>query len=411
MKTVLIQCEHFTWKVFRHGDVYYADGRGDGNGKHSLGTKDERAARDALKLLDRRIAKKQGKIIATPAIPLSATPQRATSLTIADGWDRFLKHCQRSPALGGVAKKTLVRYGAIQKNHLKFCKSAGVATWAQVDSDHATAYGQYLDGLGRAAGTLYMEINTLKTVVKYLINKGLEPKLKPIHLSVYRSSESSRYCYTKSEVSAMLAHCRATPSLSWLGDIVAVLAATGMRIGELTSLRWSDIDWSAKCIVLKDNRFSALANKSNAVSTTKGKRGRRIPLNPQAVAVLGRRHTPSATGPVFTGAASEKISTDSILRAFVRYVIKPLKKRFPTPVGEIGFEHGRLHSFRHYFVSECFRNGVSESHIRDWVGHADSHIIERYRHLHYNDSQKAMQGLSLFDAPATAASDDDRKSD
>jgi integrase len=408
MKTILIQCEHFRWKIFQRGDVYYADGRGDGNGKHSLGTKDERAACSALRLLDRRIARKLGKAIAKPAIPLTATPERATSLTIADGWDRFLKHCQRSPALGGVAKKTLVRYGAIQKNHLKFCKSAGVATWAQVDSDHAEAYGEYLNGLGRAAGTLYMEINTLKTVVKYLINKGLEPKLKPIQLSVYRSAESSRYCYTKAEVNAMIAHCRATPSMNWLGDIVAVLAATGMRIGELASLRWSDVDWAAKCIVLTDNRFSALANKAKAVSTTKGKRGRRVPLNAHAVAVLKSRHTPASAGPVFTGVGNEKLSTDMILRAFVRHVIKPLKGRFPTPAGEIGFEHGRLHSFRHYFVSECFRSGISESHIRDWVGHADSQILERYRHLHYDDSLKAMQDLAFFDTPATEASDDSK---
>jgi hypothetical protein len=36
---------------------------------------------------------------------------------------------------------------------------------------------------------------------------------------------------------------------------------------------------------------------------------------------------------------------------------------------EIGFEHGRLRSFRHFFVSQAFICGASEGEIREWVWH------------------------------------------
>lgn len=74
-----------------------------------------------------------------------------------------------------------------------------------------------------------------------------------------------------------------------------------------------------------------------------------------------------------------------------------LKKEFPTPPGEIGFEHGCLHSFRHFFVSECFRQGATESQIMDWVGHKDSKIVALYRHLRPEDSLKQMSQISFID--------------
>ncbi len=84
------------------------------------------------------------------------------------------------------------------------------------------------------------------------------------------------------------------------------------------------------------------------------------------------------------------------MRSVVRDVIKPLQKEFPTPDSETGFEHGRLHSFRHYFVSECCRQGIPEARIMEWVGHRDSNILARYRHLKPEDGQRQMLGLDLI---------------
>ena len=72
-------------------------------------------------------------------------------------------------------------------------------------------------------------------------------------------------------------------------------------------------------------------------------------------------------------------------------------EEFPTPEEEIGSINGRLHSFRHYFVSECFRQGASEAQIMEWVGHKDSQTVRRYRHLRQDDSKRAMDQLSFFE--------------
>jgi integrase len=77
-------------------------------------------------------------------------------------------------------------------------------------------------------------------------------------------------------------------------------------------------------------------------------------------------------GRVFHAEQGGPLRPRNVLAVFIRDIIEPLKDKFPTPAGEIGFLYGRLHSFRHYFVSQCFLGGASEGEIREWVGHADS---------------------------------------
>lgn len=89
-----------------------------------------------------------------------------------------------------------------------------------------------------------------------------------------------------------------------------------------------------------------------------------------------------------------------MLSQFIALVIKPLKKSFPTPEGEFGFEHGRLHSFRHFFCSQCFLGGASEGEIKEWLGHAVSKMVEHYRHLRSDEAQRKMSQIRFLDPPA-----------
>jgi integrase len=76
-------------------------------------------------------------------------------------------------------------------------------------------------------------------------------------------------------------------------------------------------------------------------------------------------------------------------------VIEPLKEESPTSPGEIGFEHGRIHSFRHFFCSQAFLGGASEGEIREWLGHAESKMVEHYRHLRNEDAQRKMEQINF----------------
>ena len=158
------------------------------------------------------------------------------------------------------------------------------------------------------------------------------------------------------------------------------LALTGLRIAELAGLRWTDIDLNQNTIRVADERSSRRKQISGTARSTKSGRSRVIPIHPALKTMLltiERR----ADGYVFHGAKGGKLNPRGVLKMYIEYVIDVLKAQLPTLDGEIGFEHGRLHSFQHYFCSQAFLGGASEGEIREWLGHASSKMVEHYRHL------------------------------
>jgi len=132
--------------------------------------------------------------------------------------------------------------------------------------------------------------------------------------------------------------------------------------------------------------------------TTKGRRSRIIPIHPILKKMLLdlARHP---DGYVLHALRGGRLLPRNVLQALIDDVIEPLKSKFPTPVGEVGFEHGRLHSLRHYFCSQAFLGGASEGEIREWLGHADSKMVEHYRHLRSDDAQRKMAKIDFIGRP------------
>ena len=89
-----------------------------------------------------------------------------------------------------------------------------------------------------------------------------------------------------------------------------------------------------------------------------------------------------------------------MLKTLQKKVVEPLKDQFSTPEGEIGFKDGTLHGLRHYFCSKCFIDGASQGEIKDWLGHADSKMVEHYRHLSSEDSQRKMRNVNFLGHPS-----------
>jgi integrase len=221
------------------------------------------------------------------------------------------------------------------------------------------------------------------------------PESHRIRLSFRRSQQSDTYCPSRAQVKAMIGHCQASPKLRWLADVLTGLITTGLRIGELANLRWTDINLDTGMITLPDTRHSGQHQKAGAVRKTKGRRTRRVPIHARLRAILEKLPR-RADGRIFSGPRGSRLRPNSTCRILIREVVTPLTKQFPTPADEVGFSDCRLHSFRHAFVSQAFLDGASEGEIREWVGHTNSRIVERYRHLHDEDAQRKMEAIDFF---------------
>lgn len=385
-----IACEFFRWRLFCRDGVYYADGRKTSQnlGKHSLGTRNREEALLNLRELDHRKAIELGMTQPQPVIGTRA-------LSIRDGWEAFLRHCGRPDVMGGVSHRSLKRYRAVLDKHIRFCDRNGIASWQTVDKNATTAYGQWLTANDYFDRTIYFELTLIKSVIRWLIDEGTLPASARFRLPLRKPQGTDTYCYRREEVQAMVNFCRKRPELGWLGDVIVALACTGLRISELASLRRSDLDWQAGVLTLTDERSSGRRKRMGTVRTTKGRRGRSLPIHPALRKVL--EHLPQrADGRLLQGPRGGVLKPDTVRNILVREVLSALKECFPTPKGEIGFEHGRVHSFRHFFVSQAFLGGASQGEIMSWVGHRDSKMVAHYRHLRPEESQRRMDVIDFL---------------
>ena len=389
-KNEKIHCSHFVWTLLTRDGVWYADGRSNtpNAGRHSLGTRNRDEALRRLPELDRQRAEDLGLIARSPRDESSATP-----LPLADGRNLYEQHAARPRVTGGVRKSTQKKYRSVLDKFLPFAAGRGVTTWNGVTSELLCTYVADLEAKGYAHKTQSNELITLKQAVKWLIKQGHLSGMKPIELSVRKAESERAYCYRSAEVRAMIEHCRATGALHWLANVIIALACTGLRIAELASLRWTDLNFENARLTLTDEtgRPSAEGRKRREL---KSGRSRSFPIHPDLLDVL--RGMPRVDAYVFHGPRGGRLKPDTVRRILIREVIEPLTERFPSSTNEKGFRDARLHSFRHYFCSTCANSGVPERMVMEWLGHVDSEMVRHYYHLHDEEARRRMANLDFL---------------
>ncbi|MCL2645779.1 MAG: site-specific integrase [Phycisphaerales bacterium] len=391
-----ISSEYFTWILFqRPNGIFYADGRGNRCDlkRYSLDTSDRAEAIQTLKLLDLKMAINLGK--ASPVL-LNAKDL----LAIPDGIASYMTYVKRPIISGGTRVSSQKRYRAVFDKFQTFAAENHLTCWQAVTRNTIDAYGAWLEEQDYAYSTVRLELNTINQLFKHLVQ---DTKRLPAScyqpLKLRKSDDVTRYCYRSTEVEQMIAYCLQQPKLHWLAYVLTALATTGLRISELASLRWSDIQ-NGKLVLLDTSRRGTRKQRQQA-RTTKGGYTRSFPIHPDLQAVLDRllRHP---DGFLFHGPEGGRLKPDTVRLIFIREVITPLSPLFPTPPDELGFADGRLHSFRHYFCSQCADSNTPEQMLMIWLGHRDSRMVRHYYHLRDNTSVEHMHKLNLVGTASAA---------
>ena len=138
-----------------------------------------------------------------------------------------------------------------------------------------------------------------------------------------------------------------------LGPIVELLLLTGMRVSELLSARWSDVDLERRSLFVP-------AAKTGS---------RHVPLAQAAAAVIER--LPKAKDAVFLfprpGDPENHLTT--------------VKHGWQTARGVAGLPKLRIHDLRHSAASFMVNSGVDLFAVGKVLGHASIQSTQRYAHL------------------------------
>jgi integrase len=151
------------------------------------------------------------------------------------------------------------------------------------------------------------------------------------------------------------------------GELVRVAAYTGLRRGELVALRWRDVDFERRKLVVR----RAVSGDVDA-SSTKSRRTREVPLADQAEGALARV---SQRGD-FTS-ADEYVFCNRLGR---RLDGSALRRRVERARDAAGLRPLRFHDLRHTYGSLLVAGGVDLASVKAAMGHSRITTTERYLH-------------------------------
>jgi integrase len=185
-----------------------------------------------------------------------------------------------------------------------------------------------------------------------------------------REPEKEIRVLTGDEVSRLMGAC---PSGAWRA-FIGLAVTTGMRVGELTALRWRDVDLEQRLVQVRNTEHHL----------TKSRRHRTLALMPEAYALLAG--VPQRGETVFTTSVGTPWGDN--VRSEFRRIVK-----------RAGIVWCTLHDLRRTFVSQLAMAGVNAAVVQKLAGHCQiSTTIKHYTGIMPEALRAAQASLPLREA-------------
>jgi integrase len=163
--------------------------------------------------------------------------------------------------------------------------------------------------------------------------------------------------------------------------VFALLASTGMRIGEAAGLHLDDLDLDNGVIYVRRSVWNGQELEPKTENAV-----REIDIDPTLVMLLREHVGETRRMRVFEARNGSPLSAGNIRNR----VLQPL-------LAKLGIPTAGLHAFRHSRVTMLRKNGTPADLQRQWIGHSSLKTTDRYSHtdqeLDYR--QKAARGVGL----------------
>lgn len=212
--------------------------------------------------------------------------------------------------------------------------------------------------IGNKSSTINRKLAALSRMLRTAMELEILSKMPKI--TYLKEPQERIRWYTDEEQHQIIQGLVAIDKPEYAG-IVAVLLDTGMRVGELFELEWSNIQ--GNLIVLdKTKNFSA----------------RSIPMTPAVQDILEWNRSYS-TGPF------KWTTYDSLRNVWLKLKV------------HLGWQDDKqacLHACRHTFITNLVQEGINVFHVQALAGHKSLSMTKRYTHLAPDDLESCISRLA-----------------
>ncbi len=256
---------------------------------------------------------------------------------------------------------TLAAYSRDLRQFSQFLEQEGLSSWAGVTPPVAR---RYLAALGRryARRTMARKLSAVRSFFRFLYREAKVSRNPLVLISSPKQHRRLPKFLTPEEVGAVL---RAPDTSTPLGlrdrTLLEVLYATGMRVGELVSVRIDDLTWNGDLRVMG-----------------KGRKERIVLLAPAVEDVL-RRYLDVARpalvqgldpGIVFLNARGGALSDRGVRIIVDRHIRRVAFGRHISP-----------HVLRHTFATHLLDGGADLRVVQELLGHSSLATTQVYTHV------------------------------
>ena len=224
------------------------------------------------------------------------------------------------------------------------------------------------------------ERSNSKKVLVDMLNKAMDSDLitknvaKQINTIITKDDKREKRVLTRNETEKFLAMADGR----FYYNLFVLALETGMRVGELCGLQWSDVDLKNKAIYVQHTLcyFSKDGKYSFEMHDTKTSNGKRtIPLTSTAIMAL-KRQKAQKQKLIFEGKEAQEgyenlvfVTKNNqptqlfLVKDCIGTIIKNIQKE------DAGFKHFTPHTFRHTFATRAIENGMQPKTLQHILGH------------------------------------------
>jgi len=156
-------------------------------------------------------------------------------------------------------------------------------------------------------------------------------------------------------------------------ELCICAVSTGLRLGELLSLEWTEVDFVLKILTVKNS----------ATFTTKNKKIRVVPMSEQLWRMLATRKEGASSELVFHS-NGQQLLAEKVSKTFKEYV----------RAAKLG-EKLHFHSLRHTFATWLVQDGASIYEVQKLLGHSSIAVTQIYSHLAASELHSVVNRISL----------------
>ena len=279
-------------------------------------------------------------------------------------------------------ESTASRYRYVVRQYIQ--PQLGAAPLYTLTEERVAAFYQRLQGQGLSPKSARDVGVLLRAILRTATKRGCFCTGVNAELPVCKKRQVE--IFTEPEILRLAQHIVNKPDLTGLGVLLAL--NSGLRLGELCALRWSDIDLHAGFLRVEREvqRLYEQGRTRLIVQLPKSESSlRRIPLPADILSLLAA-HKPKNAGSVclLTGTAAP---------------LEPrtMQNRYRTLLKRAGVPYRNFHALRHTYATRCIEQNVDVKSVSEMLGHSDVRItLQTYVHVSLRHKRQAVQSICFL---------------